>query len=60
MQIFLWWQIASEARRKFLPSPCEFLPPPCKGVASFTGGCQQLINPQTYKHRATILKVNRS
>jgi hypothetical protein len=31
------WQIESEASRKFLP-------PPCRGVASFTGGCQQLIH----------------
>ena len=31
------WQIASEASRKFSP-------PPCRGVASFTGGWQQLIH----------------
>ena len=40
------WQIASEASRKFLPPPCEFSPPPCRGVSK--------INPQTYKHRADI------
>ena len=31
------WQIASEASQKFSP-------PPCRGVASFTGGWQQLIH----------------
>ena len=31
------WQIASKASRKFSP-------PPCRGLASFTGGWQQLIH----------------
>ena len=38
------WQKASEASPKFSPPPCEFSPPPYRGVASFTGGWQQLIH----------------
>ena len=47
-------ELASEASRKFLAPPCEFLaPPPLQGGANFYRG-GPTINPLTYKYRADI------